>query len=178
MQDFTNETIDINLLPKYELVTLSKPHPNYWKIIVINILIFLLFIGAVLTVMLFNIPELKTYLYIIIAGYAVLAIFLFFIFKASFKRRGFAMREKDLIYKSGIIAETTTIVPLNRIQHVALNEGIFSRIFKLGKIQIYTAGGQSGHLMIAGVEIETAKSMKELLLKKLGEMDNLTENQS
>jgi len=178
MQDFTNEPIDINLLPKYELVPLSKPHPNYWKIIVINILIFLLFVGTVLTVMFFNIPELSNYLYPTIAVYALLAIFLFFIFKASFKRRGFALRDKDLIYKSGIIAETTTIVPLNRIQHVALNEGIFSRIFKLGKIQIYTAGGHSGHLMIAGVEIETAKSMKELLLKKLGETDNLTENPS
>jgi len=173
---FTNEPIDLDQLPTYETVALVKPHPNYWKVIVINISIFLFVIGACLTTLIIFEPEVRANKYPIIAGYLLLALLLFIIYRASFKKRGFALRDKDVIYKSGIIAETTTVVPLNRIQHVALDEGIFSRIFKLGKLQIYTAGGQSGHLMIAGIEIEKAKRMKELLLGKLNQLDPLTED--
>jgi membrane protein YdbS with pleckstrin-like domain len=175
---FTNESIDLEQLPRYESVQLSKPHPSYWKVIAINISIFLIFLGIVLTVLLINVPEVRARLYLIVGAYILFGVLLFMIFRASFKKRGFALREKDMIYKSGIIAETTTIVPLNRIQHVALDEGIFSRIFKLGKLQIYTAGGQTGHLMVSGIEIEKAKSMKELLLRKLAQIDIQAQEQS
>ena len=96
-----------------------------------------------------------------------MAVLLFLLFRASFKKRGYAIRTKDVIYKSGIIAESTTIVPLNRIQHIELNEGLLSRIYKLGSLQIFTAGGQSGHLHIAGIPINEAKSIRDLLLNKL-----------
>lgn len=173
---FTNEQIDLDQLPTYETVVLTKPHPNYWKVIVINLLLFLVFIGTCLSILIVFEPEVQSKKYPIIGTYLALVCLLFIIYRASFKKRGFALRDKDVIYKSGIIAETTTIVPLNRIQHVALDEGIFSRIFKLGKLQLYTAGGQSGHLMIAGIEIEKAKKMKELLLRKLDQLDHITEN--
>jgi membrane protein YdbS with pleckstrin-like domain len=176
MQQFTNEAIDTDQLPTYETVPLSKPHPSYWKVIIINLFIFLVLVGIALTVFIINVPEVNAQRYLIIGSYLVFAILLFAIYRASFKKRGYALREKDIIYKSGIIAETTTIVPLNRIQHVALDEGVFSRLFKLGKLQIYTAGGQSGHLMISGLEIEKAKNMKELLLRKLNQID--TQNES
>jgi membrane protein YdbS with pleckstrin-like domain len=175
MLHFTNETIDLSNLPTYESVPLSKPHSNYWKVIVINLAIFLILLAGALSALIISDSEVRENVLIISTLYLILAVFLFFIYRASFKKRGFALRDKDVIYKSGIIAETTTIVPLNRIQHVALNEGFFSRIFKLGKLQIYTAGGQSGHLMIAGIEIEKAKSMRDLLLRKL---EQLTEEQA
>jgi len=171
MQPFTNEAINIDLLPKYQEIPLTKPHHSYWKVIAINILIFLFFLAAILVTLIITIPEVRAKLYLISSSYVLLAILLFYLYRKSFKKRGFALRERDVIFKSGIIAETTTIVPLNRIQHVALNEGIFSRMFKLGTLQIYTAGGLSGHLMIAGIEIEKAKQMKELLLKKLEQLE-------
>ena len=168
---FTNEPIDLNHLPKHEFVELSKPHHNYWNIIMINIFIFLLVVALGITILIFSEPALKAQLALFIGGWLLLAIMLFLLYRASFKKRGYALREKDIIYKSGIIAETTTIVPLNRIQHVALDEGLFSRMFKLGKLQIYTAGGHSGHMMIAGIEIEKARSIRELLLKKLDQLE-------
>lgn len=47
-------------------------------------------------------------------------------------------------------------------------------MYKLGSLQIFTAGGQTGHLHIAGIPIDVAKSIRDLLLKKL----DLIENQS
>ena len=173
MQEFTNEPIDVNQLPKFEEVPLTPPHQNYWKVIVINLVVFSLLLGAILLILILSDEEVKAIWHFLIPAYAIFITLLFMLYRASFKKRGFALRDKDILYKSGIIAETTTIVPLNRIQHIALNEGIFSRIFKLGKLQIFTAGGQSGHLHIAGISIDKARSMKEMLLKKIDQIENL-----
>lgn len=167
MQKFTNETINLSTLPKYEDTPLTRPDEKYWKVIVINLTLFLTFIGVILASIVIFKEEVRGNWMVWIGLYIAFAIFLLLLYRASFKRRGFALREKDVLYKSGIIAETTTIVPLNRIQHVALNEGFLSRMFHLGTLQIYTAGGSSGEIRIAGVPIEQAKALKEALVKRL-----------
>lgn len=167
MKVFTNDVIDIDLLPKYEATTLNKPDPSYWILMLVNIIAFLTILGIGLAVFLLLNGKAPMNWPIWAVAYLIFAILLFVVYNASFKRRGFALREKDILYKSGVIAETTTIVPLNRIQHVALNEGILSRVFKLGTLQIYTAGGNSGQISIAGIPIEQAKVMKEALVQRL-----------
>ncbi len=167
MQAFTNSTIDLDTLPKYEEVPLTRLDPKYWRIIVINLIVFLAFIATGITLVIVFKNDLQTNWMLWGGLFIAFAAFLFLIYRASFKRRGFALREKDVLYKSGIIAETTTIVPLNRIQHVALNEGFLSRMFHLGSLQIYTAGGSSGEIKIAGVPIEQAKAIKETLVQRL-----------
>jgi len=173
-ETFTNEVIDISSLPKYEEIALQHPHSNYWKIIYINLSIFLGLIGIGATILLIFINEIRTYTFLITAIYAALIAILFLLFRASFKKRGYAIRTHDVIYKSGIIAESTTIVPLNRIQHIELNEGILSRVFHLGSLQLFTAGGQTGHIHISGIPIEEAKNIRDLLLKKLDLTDHPT----
>lgn len=167
MIPFKNQTIDLSQLPKYEETPLNKPHPKYWILMVINTSFFLILIGIGLATILFLNENIGVNWLIWSALYVVFAVILFGIYRASFKRRGFALRERDLLYKSGVIAETTTIVPLNRIQHVALNEGVLSRMFNLGTLQVYTAGGNSGQISIAGIPIEQAKVMKEALVQRL-----------
>lgn len=167
MLNFTNETIDLDQLPKYQETKLSSPHAKYWKVILINLLLNFLIFSSLLTVLLVFIEELHHYRLLICGVYLVFWLLLFVLYRASFKKRGYALREKDIIYKSGIIAETTTIVPLNRIQHVALDEGLFSRMYGLATLQLFTAGGQTGHMHIAGIEVEKAKIIKEALVKRL-----------
>jgi membrane protein YdbS with pleckstrin-like domain len=164
MEHFTNETIDLQQLPKYEETALTAPSPKYWTVMVINLIIFLFFVAlGTGALVIFN---QATWMVFVIA-YIAFAVCLFLIYRASFKRRGFALRQKDVLYKSGVLAEKTTIIPLNRIQHVALNEGIFSRMFDLGTLQIYTAGGSSGEIQIAGIEIAEAKAIREALVQRL-----------
>jgi membrane protein YdbS with pleckstrin-like domain len=174
IETFTNEVIDISSLPKYEEIALQHPHSDYWKIISINLSIFLSIIGIGAAILLIFIKEISAHMLVIISIYLVLAAILFLLYRASFKKRGYAIRTHDVIYKSGIIAESTTIVPLNRIQHIELNEGILSRAFHLGSLQLFTAGGQTGHIHISGIPIEEAKSIRDLLLKKLDLNDNQT----
>lgn len=169
---FTNEIIDIESLPKYEEIILNKPHADYWKIICINLAIFLGLLGIAAALILFFVDEAKPNTTLIIATYLLFCSLLIILYRISFKKRGYAIRSKDVIYKSGIIVESTTIVPLNRIQHIELNEGIFSRIYKLGSLQLFTAGGQTGHLRISGIPIDEAKGIRDLLLNKLDLIDN------
>lgn len=177
MQNFTNEVIDLNELPKYEEITLENPDQKYWNVIVINICIFFLICGIALAILILFNQDVKIYQLAIGIGYLLLVIITFLLYSASFKKRGYALREKDVIYKSGIIAETTTIIPLNRIQHVALDEGLFSRFYSLATLEVQTAGGSSGHMRIAGIPLEKAKIIKEALVKRLDLLENTTATQ-
>ncbi|MGM9478664.1 PH domain-containing protein [Pedobacter sp. GSP4] len=169
---FTNEVIDLDALPKYEEIALKQPHPDYWKIICINLFIVLGLLGIAAALILIFVEEMKNQTVLVIPIYLALSVILFILFRASFKKRGYAIRTHDVIYKSGIIAESTTIVPLNRIQHIELNEGIFSRMYQLGSLQLFTAGGQTGHIRISGIAIDEAKSIRDLLLNKLDLLEN------
>ncbi len=175
-ESFTNEPIAIDTLPKFEEVILKKPHADYLKIIWINLFIWIIFTGLPLILSLLFIDEVKPYFTSISIAYLIIVIIVCCLYHIGFNKRGYAVRTKDLIYKSGVIAESTTIIPLNRIQHIELNEGIFSRMFKLATLQIFTAGGQSGHLKVSGIPIDEAKSIRDLILQKLDLIGNPSTN--
>ena len=87
--------------------------------------------------------------------------------RISFKKKGFAFRTHDVLFRHGIIATNTLIIPYNRIQHVALHEGLLSRYFGLSKIEIFTAGGSSSDIQIPGITKEQAENIKQLLMGKI-----------
>lgn len=167
MEEFTNEQIDLNLLPQYQEVNLNAPDPRYWKVILINISMLFAICTIGLTASILLVTDFRPYKWYGVGGVTLVFLCIYLLHKASFKKRGYALREKDIIYKSGIIAESTSIIPLNRIQHVALDEGMFSRMYQLATLQIHTAGGPTGHMHIAGIPVEQAKAIKEVLLKKI-----------
>lgn len=175
MQDFTNTTIDLDTLPKYEEVVFEKLQPKYWNVIVINLMIFtLIVLGAVaitfISVYTSNESNLGAGFYIAILVAALLIISVsFWMNRISFKKKGFVIREKDLLYRSGVLSTTTTIVPFNRIQHIAVNEGVFSRMYSLASIEIYTAGGSTSDLNISGIDKEKAHSIREFLMNNVVE---------
>lgn len=176
MQDFTNETIDLNTLPNFEHTTLQPPHPNYWKVIAMNIIVTFLVIGSGLATFLFLNEDARPYTVYVTGCYIIILVLVLTIYYMSFKKRGYALREKDILYKSGVIAEKTTVVPLNRIQHVALDEGLFSRMVKLATLQIHTAGGATGHLHISGIPAEQARAIKDALLKQIDAVEKTESN--
>jgi membrane protein YdbS with pleckstrin-like domain len=167
MEKFTNEPIEISGLPRYEDVVLDPLHASYWKVIVLNICITLLTITIAVTLLFYLSKESQAYILPVVLGIIFFGTVLILIFRLSFKRRGLAVRDKDIIYSSGILSSKTTIVPFSRIQHVALNQGIFSRMYKLAALQVFTAGGASGNITIHGLPLEKANKIKELLAKRL-----------
>ena len=100
-------------------------------------------------------------------GFGVLVLLVLFFSRISFKKKGFAFRTHDVLFRHGIIATNTLVIPYNRVQHVALHEGLISRFFGLAKIQIFTAGGSSSDIEIPGIAKEQAENIKQLLMGKI-----------
>lgn len=167
MENFTNETIDTTQLPRYEAVAFSVLHSNYWKVTLINVFLFFLIIGTGLGLLLFFNQGLLAFMLEISVIYSVLLITVLVLSRISFKKKGFAFRRHDVLYRHGIIATNTIVIPYNRVQHVALHEGFVSRYFGLAKIEIFTAGGSSSDIEIPGIEMEQAENIKQLLMGKI-----------
>ena len=169
MENFTNETLNLNVLPKFEEVNFSPLHKNYVKVVYINIAITLILIAIAIGVLIFTMEELQNTLSYLMFGisYFVFAVIVFFASIASVKKRGFAIREKDILYKRGLISTTSTMILFYGVQDFSMHEGVFSRIFNLAQIQIFTAGGSTSDLKISGIEKEKAENIKELLMQKI-----------
>lgn len=167
MQNFTNEPIDISALPRYEAVNLNALQPKYWNVILFNIVATFLIIGVVLAVIVYFVEEIHSMAWLFGLVYVLFLGFTFLLCRISFKKRGFAFREHDVIYRNGILATNTMIIPYNRVQHVALHEGFISRYFDLAKVEIFTAGGNSSDVSIPGIKKEQAEDIKQLLMGKI-----------
>lgn len=167
MEDFTNNTIDTTQLPRFEEVRFTKLHPDYWKVILINTAITFIILGTGIGFLFYFNEELTGARWYIIGAFAGLLMLTIFLSRVSFKKRGFAFREHDVLFRSGIIATKTTVIPYNRVQHVALHEGFVSRYFRLAKVEVFTAGGSSSDIEIPGIEKEQAENIKQLLMGKI-----------
>ncbi|TBX69944.1 PH domain-containing protein [Flavobacterium silvisoli] len=167
MGNFTNEPIDLSQLPRYETLSFSSLHPSYWKVMVINIAMFfvLLTTGAALGII-FD-AEIRENTFFLIIALIVLLVLVIIFARLSFCKRGYVFRNHDVIYRTGIIATNTVIIPYNRVQHVALHEGFVARFFGLAKVEIFTAGGKGSDIQIPGIEKDKAEDIKQLLMGKI-----------
>ena len=167
MENFTNELIDITALPRYEAVKLNDLQPKYWNVILLNIAAIFLIIGIALVIVVYFVEEIHSLAWLFGLVYFLFLGFTFLLSKISFQKRGFAFRGHDVIYRSGILATNTMIIPYNRVQHVALHEGFISRYFDLARVEIFTAGGDSSDVSIPGIKKEQAEDIKQLLMGKI-----------
>lgn len=169
MENFTNDTIDTSQLPKFEEVTFTALHPKYFKVVLINLLIVISILILVPSLVSILIPDLFSgRIWMILGVLLPIISSLIIVFSIiGFKKKGFAFRNHDVLFRHGIIATNTIVIPYNRVQHVALHEGLVSRYFGLAKIEIFTAGGSSSDIEIPGIEKEQAENIKQLLMGKI-----------
>ena len=169
MENFTNETLDTSQLPKFEEVAFTALHPKYLLVVLIGLLRTIAMLVLIPTVVSMFKPEFFSGRIWLILGIIIpiFSILLVVFSSIGFKKKGFAFREHDVLYRYGIIATNTIVIPYNRVQHVALHEGLVSRYFGLAKIEIFTACGSSSDIEIPGIEKEQAENIKQLLMGKI-----------
>jgi uncharacterized protein len=83
------------------------------------------------------------------------------------RRRGWALREHDLIYRQGIVWRRTVIVPFARIQHVETSSGPLERAFGLMRVKCFTAGGAMSDLSVVGLDSDSARKVRQHLLEQI-----------
>ena len=167
MENFSNETIDTTQLPKFEEVQFSILDSDYWKVTLLNVFFFFLIVGVGLGVLLFFNRGLLVFAIAISAAYFLFLFLVLLLSRISFKKKGFAFRTHDVLFRHGVIATNTIVIPYNRVQHVALHEGFISRYCGLAKIEVFTAGGSSSDIEIPGIKKEQAENIKQLLMGKI-----------
>jgi membrane protein YdbS with pleckstrin-like domain len=166
-QPFTNETIDTLQLPQYEDAELTPIHLSYLTVIWINIALVFGLIAIIAGVGFYFIDELQPLWPAITISYSVILLLTIALQVISFKNKAFAFRTHDVIYRSGAIATTTTIIPYNRVQHVAQHEGLLARWLGLAAVEVFTAGATGSDITIPGLQKEHAIAIKQLLVGKI-----------
>ncbi len=86
----------------------------------------------------------------------------------SVPRKGYVVRDKDIVFRSGVIWRSVTAIPFNRIQHVETSNTPLDRKFDIATLQLFTAGGSSGDLKIDGLGSDTAEQLRVFVLEKAG----------
>ena len=90
---------------------------------------------------------------------------------ARYRRSRYKMDEPAIHFESGYIFWRSAAIPLNRIQHVEVQQGPIERHFSLGHLKIYTAGSLGSDLTVPGLLIGDAHTLKDQLLLKHEALD-------
>lgn len=86
----------------------------------------------------------------------------------SVPRKAYAVRERDVLYRTGVFWRSLAAVPFNRIQHVETESTPLDRRFRLATLKLYTAGGTAGDLKIHGLPAEVAERLRVFVLERAG----------
>ncbi len=171
---FDNPEIAIDDLPRADTVAWSGMDANFTRRILTQASLTLLIIAVGMGALQFvfgvafagDNPDISfAWLWLLIP---LLAVPLFVWPLISVPRMGYAVRDKDIIYKSGVFWHTVTAIPFNRIQHVEKSSTPLDRRFGIATLQLFTAGGSGGDLKVHGLPAATAESLRVFILNKVG----------
>lgn len=163
-----NPQIEETQLPLLESLQFRGLENDYFKVMIwataIRLSIYFVILGIAYFVFPFDIPDL---LWLIIWIW----FFLFVIWRIistikGFQKKGYALRDKDLVYKSGWLWQTMITTPFNRVQHISIEQGPIERQFSLSRLKVFTAGGSGSDLTIPGLRPQTAEKLKEFVVRK------------
>lgn len=173
MNDFSNVPIDFDSIPQAEYVDFLPINRKFLGIKIVNdILVWILLLVGIIAFKMFSskpIPFLNDYYFYFIGGIGVLCFLTVLMDVLGFQWKGYVLREKDVIYRTGLIFRKIVHIPYNRIQHAEVNQGVLERALSLAKLKIFTAGGSRSDLNIPGLLNDDALRMKSFILKKTGE---------
>lgn len=171
MENFTNSVVLPENLPEIEPAKFTGLNRKYLTILYIRILIlFLILAGGLIAFVSLaeeTLPE--KFIYLIAGAILLIIAYSAVITTLGFPKKGYLIREKDVSFQRGLITYRVTSVPLNRIQHVEVNQGVLGKILQLSSVKIYTAGGTSSDLTIPGVTEPEALKLKAFLSGKISE---------
>lgn len=166
MENFTNRSIDISSLPQFEEVAFQPISRNYLIKSNLQNLVFLCVV-MIGWAALFYFDITRIQLMILLIGIVLYFGFRFWNISMEQKNYGFALREKDILYKRGYLVNKTTVVPFNRIQHASISRDVLDKMLRISTLKIFTAGGSGSDISIPGLAPDLALRLKEALAAKL-----------
>lgn len=169
---FTNISIDPASLPQSGSVPLRPIHPAYLKVLrIVWFILFTLLLVVISLLFYFNQDWLQLVVLVpVISAYLLLLAFTVVVGTGSFKRKAYAIREKDIMYQTGWIFRKLHIVPYSRLQHCVLKTGPIERRFGLASIGLFTAASEVRDIRLHGLPQAEAEQLREWILQQIQPM--------
>lgn len=167
---FSNEQVDNFNLPQMATLEYSPLEPNLRKADMIwTVLFFTIATGIVLALKyVFEIEWVVDFGHFLILGIGLLMIVSLVLIYYQFRKKSYAIRQKDIVFNSGLFWQSSIVIPFNRVQHCEVSQGPIDRFYNLAELKIFTAGGASSDLKIDGLSPETAARIKDFIVTKTG----------
>lgn len=169
IRGFENTQIEVAALPKSSDLELKPLSTTRARIEAFYVLLFGLIpvlISNIITFIAVD-SEHRGLLALIYAGvYLVLICIISWTYLAA-KNRRFALRDKDIVLKTGLINHRLAIIPINRIQHVELHRPFLDRKYDLATMAIYTAGASTVDAQVHGLAEEEAVRIQAFILDQM-----------
>ncbi len=168
-KDRTNKQLYFDNIDKIENLSYSKIENKYLRVLQINtILAYIFLMSTALLLSLIEEPKLKG---IALIG-AESILFISFIFNIFLLRsahifKGYAIREHDITYRSGIIFTTFVTIPFCKIQQVSIRQNPITRIFGLYSIDIVNGAQGLNRTTIPGLTEERANEIKAIITERI-----------
>lgn len=163
---FENAQVNMENLPRLEDLQYHGLHPSYLRVSYIgNALFYLVLLGGIIFLST-RLDELSWLTYVLLAVWVVVVLIGFWLTYLGFRIQAYALRDRDITFKKGIIFRSVTSIPFNRVQHCEIKQGPIERYFGLKTLEIFTAGGQNSDLTIPGLQPQRAQQLKEFIINR------------
>lgn len=171
---FTNPEVPLESLPSADDLDWQPLHPRFVRRLQVGALVRVLVVGIIGSVAYFLMTSGDSAAMARFADRLVpFALTAFGLFAASVllwpmiavPRRGYVVREKDILHKSGVLWRSVKAVPFNRVQHTKLDSGLLDRRFGLANLSVFPAGA-GGH-RIRGLGTDTAEQLRVYVSERI-----------
>lgn len=171
--DFNNQQIAAQDLPRFDEVSFTSLAHRYATIrLIVTIICFVLLgsagIGSVIVAELIkpDPPSLWENDFVAVTATLFLLLMSFcswFAFAAT-RAIGYAIRDHDIIVRSGLLWKKEVIQPLKRVQHVEVTRGPIDKRYGLANVQLFSAGTSMSTFRIPGIEDALAEKIRQYVL--------------
>lgn len=163
---FPNAQVPTESLPHAEHVDWQPLHPRFARRLQAGVLLRVLVFGGIgaglhygvatggMAVLIRAAPLLPT---VVWAVFGVISLWALAWPAIAVPYRGYAVRDRDILYRSGVLWRSVRAVPFNRIQHTKTDNTPLDRRFGLANLSVFPAGG--GAHKIRGLGAETAEQL-------------------
>ena len=171
---FTNPEVPLDSLPSADDLDWQPLHPRFVRRLQVGALIRLLVVGAIGTAAFFLMQGGDSAAMGRFADWLLpFALTAFGLFAAAVliwpmiavPRRGYVVREKDILHKSGVLWRSVRAVPFNRVQHTKIDSGLLDRRFGLANLSVFPAGA-GGH-KIRGLGANIAEELRVYVSERI-----------
>lgn len=161
----TNTQLTIEDITPIEDLNYEGVDPRYRSVqIILTALLYVLFAALALFLLL-----LDDILWFILAE-AVIVIAMIVnlvIVSKAWTFKGYALRENDITYRSGVVFPKITTIPFSKMQQVSVKQNPVSKIFRLYSVEVVNGAQAMSSLSIPGLTNERANQIKSIVISKL-----------